>query len=392
MDEVFRAVTDLLRTKHDRERGFEPYVLNRTTDGSHGNKSATLALLHDRIASVEYPRLSLRHEGHLNMHQSSRDQAQMEAASLLARPVLVEANSSDDSQDDPFRMEDLPPILMNNLYESFAILVDSRLHVYGKVFLRHLKSLITKRADSFGIMQMGQKLETLHDIGGQITAETMEMQVDLEDQDIEEVTPGFFQQAIRLEASMELHVPSPSGSNRTLVVHHKGQGFIKGIVRDSDSKIQLSLEVDSKRLLSSMMDQASLMVAKIVETTNEAFAAPEPKLPRGASFFVMPPPLPRKQPAAPAGLDLLSQAASVKDSAVITPDLGAKKADASLVPLLRLHEDGEEEEDPDVDDLSVDQCASIIDDVFGGMNDTIFGCMDDTHLQGPPLKKMKTSP
>ena len=133
-----------------------------------------------------------------------------------------------------------------------------------------------------------------------------------------------------------------------------------------------------------MMDQASLMVAQIVETTNEAFSAPEPKLQRGASFFAMPPPLPRKERAAPAGLDLLSQAAGVKDSAVITPDLGAKKADVNLVPPLHLREDDEEtDDDTNVDDLSVDQCASIIDDVFGGM--------DDTLLQGPPLKKMKIS-
>ena len=227
MEEVFRSVTDLLRTKHDREGGFQPNVLNRTCGSCDGDKCANPALFHDRVISVECPGLSLRHEGHLHMNQSSRVEAQMEAASLLARSVLVEANPSA-SQDDPFRIEDLPPVLINNMYESFAILVDSRLHVYGKVFLRHLKSLITKRADAYGIMQMGQKLETLHDIGGQITAENMDFHLDLEDQDIEEVSPGVFQQAIRLEASMMLHLPSPAGSDRTLAVHHKGQGFVKG--------------------------------------------------------------------------------------------------------------------------------------------------------------------
>jgi len=171
---------------------------------------------------MEYPGLSLRHEGHLKMDQIGRDRAQVEAASLLARPVLVQIKSSE------FRMEDLPLVLMNNLYESFAILVDSRLHVYGRVFLRHLRSLVSKRADAYGIMQMGQKLETLHDIGGQITARAMGIQVELIDQDIEEVASGVFQQPITLDASMELHVPSPTGSDRTLVVHHKGRGFIKG--------------------------------------------------------------------------------------------------------------------------------------------------------------------
>ena len=146
-----------------------------------------------------------------------------------------------------------------------------------------------------------------------------------------------------------------------------------------------------------MMDQASLMVGQIVETTNEAFSIPEPKMERGASFFVMPPPKPRKQPAA-AGLDLLSETAvagaTIKDSVVITPDLTSRKSELNLIPSLQLPPAHQGEvhgdEDPDthmddvsVDELSVDQCASIIDDVFG--------CMDNTILQGPPLKKAKTS-
>lgn len=135
------------------------------------------------------------------------------------------------------------------------------------------------------------------------------------------------------------------------------------------------------------MDQASLMVSQIVETTNEAFSIPGPKMERGESFFVMPPPKPRKQPAA-VGLDLLSEVAGVKETVIITPDLSSKNSDMSLVPSLQLHHNEEEDtdtnaDDVSVDDLSVDQCASIIDDVFG--------YFDDALLQGPPLKKAKTS-
>ena len=160
-----------------------------------------------------------------------------------------------------------------------------------------------------------------------------------------------------------------------------------GAVREEDKKLQVTIEMNTKGLLNSMMDQASLMVAQIVETTNEAFSIPEPKLERGASFFVMPPPKPRKQPVA-AGLDLLSEAAGASDTVIITPDLGSKTSDVTLVPTLELHADeenhNEDDEDPHVDDdLSVDQCASIIDDVFG--------CMDDALLQCPPRKKAKTT-
>lgn len=161
--------------------------------------------------------------------------------------------------------------------------------------------------------------------------------------------------------------------------------LVTGTVREEDKKLQVTIEVNTKGLLNSMMDQASLMVAQIVETTNEAFSIPEPKLERGASFFVMPPPKPRKKPSV-AGLDLLSEAARVKDTVVVTPDLGSKTSDTNLVPALQLHPNEDKDdisEDPHVDDdLSVDQCASIIDDVFG--------CMDDALLQGPPRKKSKT--
>lgn len=136
-----------------------------------------------------------------------------------------------------------------------------------------------------------------------------------------------------------------------------------------------------------MMDQASLMVAQIVETTNDAFCVPEPKMERGESFVVMPPPMPRKRSAPSAGLDLLSEAAVVKESVIITPDLNAKKSDPTVIPALHLEADQDNHDDnectADVDDLSLDQCASIIDDVFGAM--------DDALLRGPCLKKSKAT-
>ena len=117
---------------------------------------------------------------------------------------------------------------MNNMYQSIAVLVDSRLRVYAKVFFGHLSSLVAKRADALGILQMGQKLETLHDIGGQITALSVQMHFELEDMEPEEVSPGVFSQGIRVETSMELHVPSPTGQSRTLPVRHHAQGFLRG--------------------------------------------------------------------------------------------------------------------------------------------------------------------
>ena len=227
VEEVFGWIVDLLRTKHNRENGFQPSAA--VLAGSKDNNSPNFRV-HEKIASLECPGLCLRHEGHLNMNQSNRDQAQEEAASLLSRGIRVEVDPSKNPEGS-IRIQDLPKTLMNNMYESFAILVDSRLRVYAKVFYRHLSSLVAKRADAYGILQMGQKLETLHDVGGQITALAMQMNVDLEEFDLEHISSGVFQQALRVKATMELHVPSPTGQDRTLTIRHSGKGHLKGRCR-----------------------------------------------------------------------------------------------------------------------------------------------------------------
>lgn len=428
VEEAFHAVVRLLRTRHDRESGFDASFPTEAEEepkgpGSIAKQNKPQSSLQDSVCSIECPRLSLRHEGHLKMDESTRVQAEQDTACLLARTIRVAVTGPTEDQPEcnAVRIEDLPKVLMSNMYEGFAILVDSRLRVYAKVFLRHLTGLVTKQADALGILQMGQKLETLQDIGGQITALAMQLHFELQDEEDEpeEVSPGVFQQAVELEVTMELYVPSPTGQSRTLPVRHKAQGHLKGMslhgillcidstyyllrrvvyslccfhgssllgtFRDEDNKLQLKLELNTQGLLKSMMDQASLMVAEIVETTNDAFCIAEPKMERGESFFVMPPPMPRKRSAASAGLDILSQAAAINESVIITPDLQARNCDASAVPPLHLEEEDtydNDENTANVDDLSLDQCASIVDDVFGAM--------DDALLQGPCLKKPKT--
>lgn len=231
LEEAFTGVVELLCTKQSRENGFD--TLNHE---SHVEDSVILEQRHrslmGTISSIECPRLSLRHEGHLKIDQNSRVEAEQEAASLLARPVRVEVerneNRNAELEAPSLLVHDLPETLMKNIYESFAVLVDSRLRVYAKLFLRHLTGLVTKQGDAFAILQMGQKLETLQKIGGQIIAQSMQLHVELQDQEPEEIDPGQFQQALQLEATMELLVPSPTGQNRSLTVRHKSQGHIKG--------------------------------------------------------------------------------------------------------------------------------------------------------------------
>lgn len=161
------------------------------------------------------------------------------------------------------------------------------------------------------------------------------------------------------------------------------RAIIPLIARDMNesNKLRLTVEVEAKALLRNMMDQASLIVAEIVQATNEAFSLAEPKMERGESFLVMPPPKPRREKTRTEGLELLAEATAAKEMAVITPDLAAKNSNLEAVAPLQLHE--EEDCDASVDDLSVDQCVSLVDDLFGDF--------DDALSHGPPLKKAKLS-
>ena len=225
VENAFNSVIELMCIHHDRDNGFELGKFASHLPNAHSPKTA----LHDQITSLQCPGLSLRHFGHLNIGKSSRVQAEHESAALLARPITVQIDPSHEADDSSISIEDLPRALMNNIYESFAILVDSRLRVYSKIFLRHLASLVAKQADAFGILQMGQKLETLHDIGGQITAVSVKVDAELDNTDVDEVSPGVFKQAFRLDAVMELDVPSPTGPSRTFAVRQNARGYLTGM-------------------------------------------------------------------------------------------------------------------------------------------------------------------
>ena len=129
-----------------------------------------------------------------------------------------------------------------------------------------------------------------------------------------------------------------------------------------------------------MMNQASRMAAIVVEMANGALSSPEKNLHRGDSFLAMPPPLPRIPSLHPepdydqGGLDLLSKMAA--ELPIVSPDVSSLGSPVQPVPNLEL------EEDEDLSGLSADQCADIVDGVFGGFDDAI--------LIGPPQKKTKT--
>jgi len=90
----------------------------------------------------------------------------------------------------------------------------------------------------------------------------------------------------------------------------------------------------------------------------------------------MPPPKARNS----FGLELLSDAAA-STPPVVSPDLSGRQA-SNHIPILHLEDSAENEQDidEDVTEFSVDQCASIVDNIFGDD-------LDDSVFIGPPPSK-----
>jgi hypothetical protein len=159
-----------------------------------------------------------------------------------------------------------------------------------------------------------------------------------------------------------------------------------------------------------MMKQASRIVGVVAAMSVNADLIEDSdlnkiQLVRSESTAAMPPPLPKC--AAPprmsdtAGLDLLSKLATERP--IVSPDLSARSAPTYIIPCMLLEvgrdanhdsdqgkieemeevvvEDKVEDEEDDPYAFSPDQCAHIVDCVFGDL--------DDAMLVGPPTKKLR---
>jgi hypothetical protein len=161
------------------------------------------------------------------------------------------------------------------------------------------------------------------------------------------------------------------------------------------------IELDTHKLLSGLVDQAAHVVdaiADIASSSNSAMV--ENELNRSASFLAMPPPNPRapneprtdqyqKISSKDLGLKLLSKAASALP--IVSPAMTGRMLELHPIPVFRLElpslsletkKNYDDEED--VSEMSADQCADIVDSIFGeGVDDSVF------HMIPPPTKRAR---
>ena len=185
--------------------------------------------------------------------------------------------------------------------------------------------------------------------------------------------------------------------------------LLTGVYLPSSQLEEAVVEIDTPDLLTQMMSQASHIVGVVAAVSNASLFQQDDsfnKILRSESTAAMPPPVPQvathpvMQGGNIDGLDLLSKLAAERP--VVSPDLSARSTPIDSIPHIRLdairnggkhhyqQDHYQDNTDKKVDlaenvaedetfALSPDQCADIV--------DCIFGDLDDVMLMGAPTKK-----
>eukprot|EP00522_Entomoneis_paludosa_P013942 CAMPEP_0172449932 /NCGR_PEP_ID=MMETSP1065-20121228/8502_1 /TAXON_ID=265537 /ORGANISM="Amphiprora paludosa, Strain CCMP125" /LENGTH=394 /DNA_ID=CAMNT_0013201693 /DNA_START=99 /DNA_END=1283 /DNA_ORIENTATION=+ len=347
----------------------------------------------DRI-EFSSPALSLAHDDHLEFNHESRNEAERSAFMLLSRPIGFVLNKEGSGADGGIgdcsikKVSEVGELLLLNVSESFALLVDSRLRAHATFLAKH--GLTAPSGKSL----LDQKLGTLLELGNRVAVSSIETGVEVVDLDqLSDDQPRSSAAAVSFRALLKLCLESLDGSPRSsLPVRFEVSGSLSIVSQDSpDHSMNLKMQLDTKELLAQMKLQAADIVAHVVDITNTFFAVPEDSsIGRGDSFLAMPPPpklesnaisqaqYPRKNFE-----DKRELPGDSKTLALISPDLSATSACTHIIPTLMLDDQGMLEFD-----LSPDQCANILDDVFGNVDLTLFASSSD---EEPPQKKTKIS-
>jgi hypothetical protein len=185
---------------------------------------------------VSCPSLSLEHE-QLPCSQS-RAQAEEHAASLLARPLDILVSTS---KLETFLVGEessgAPECLLQNVYESFAILVQSRIRAYATLIARHSIMLGEKQGNMTILAdRVEEKIDRLFQVAGAVYAEEMitrfELEEDDSDVDVVSTDEGTNQSAgtpLTLRILLDLVLPVPSGEDIVFKITFDAPGTIKGM-------------------------------------------------------------------------------------------------------------------------------------------------------------------
>jgi len=310
-------------------------------------------------ANCLVPCLSLSSSKHNSSIHDEDDRHHIEehAASNLARPILasrVESSTNFTFDNTIFGDRDfglvpfhqLPSTILNNLSDSFLTLIDARLRAYITILARHGMSL------SECPISLAQKLSALIDIGNGVKIENLVTFFNFDENfnhklENKEKT----EMPLRMEITMDVSIPNFTGGMELLTIETKTDGLIKASF-DNDAKLlhQVDVEVDTHELLTDLVERASLIISKALESVRIATTIK----PIGS----------QEHHTKDESTTLRSIVKAEKitgansPSALVSPDIAPKHGEIGIEPL-QLNKGSS------IDKLSPQKCANIVDFVIG---------------------------
>jgi hypothetical protein len=180
------------------------------------------------------PSLSLHHDKEkFGVSQKvDRKLAEDRAVDLLSRPVRLRHGECQ-PDDTKLRMSCFGADLLQNIYSSFAVLVDCRLRAYSDLLARHVAKLTIKKKRSktddaalpeYGdnaVRVLGEKLEAMYAIASKVEATAIVTQFTLENIELDAAVSAM----LRFHVSINLKIP---GIDEAMLVEFHTPGTMTG--------------------------------------------------------------------------------------------------------------------------------------------------------------------
>jgi hypothetical protein len=210
-----------------------PPISNTVNGETHGEtREVILSMLQkEGLKSLLCPALSLKHdrEDTSSTDVQSRKQVQGNAAALLAREIT---SSEEKASEDTSALSKIPETLLGNVYESFAVLVDSRLRAYSN-FLALQGVSLARKDPSYApadLKALEQKVEALLVAGRKVSVDSVSTHFEesrlIEDDDEENTSRVSLPLLFRVQ--INLIVPRSNGETQKVNVCLTVPGDITG--------------------------------------------------------------------------------------------------------------------------------------------------------------------
>lgn len=196
-----------------------------------------------------FPSLSLErsHGEHFESPRGTKSDVEAHVSALLSRPILVTNSNdiqvSDDNESEALdfiaaKVSEVPGLMLQNFFNSFSTLMNSRLRAYATFLARHGLALLETSSTSSsereeGVVGVEQKLETMLEIGRLVSTNAIVTSFHASKEGVtrneamEEACE--VSMPLVMDAAIDISLPRPSGGQSEIVtVAFRTTGSITG--------------------------------------------------------------------------------------------------------------------------------------------------------------------